>query len=148
VQDVFQDEGARLALTTAATPVPLRPTGEPFTATFAVIVRVWFTVPAAVGEKTTLMVQFEPAARVVPQVPPADPAGRAKVGDEKARAMPVAPALPEFWSVSVRDELVVPVTTLPKASGPPVTVSTAEAGPLNSTAPMSTDPLVFLGFSK
>ena len=57
----------------AATPVPLRPTGEPETATLAVMVSVPDTGPAAVGENTTLMVHEAPAANesgMAPQVPP------------------------------------------------------------------------------
>ena len=58
------------------TPVPLSVTGEPVTATLALIVRLPFTRPVAVGENTTLIVQVLLAASVVPHVPPAAPAGR------------------------------------------------------------------------
>jgi len=59
-----------------ATPVPERETGEPVTVTLPVIVSVAFTVVPAVGEKTTLMVQVAPKAKVAVHVPPAAPAGR------------------------------------------------------------------------
>src|ERR1035441_2026392 len=62
--------GSSVALITAATPVPLSDTGEPATATLAVIGSVAGTEPAAVGLKTTVMVQVVPAAKVAPQVPP------------------------------------------------------------------------------
>jgi len=59
----------------AATPVPLRATGEPVTGTLAVMVNVADAEPAAFGENTTVIVQL-PGANVVVQVPPAAPAGR------------------------------------------------------------------------
>jgi hypothetical protein len=68
--------GVRVALMTAATPVPLRATGEPVIVTLPVIVSVALTSPVAVGENTTLIVQVAPAAKVAVQVPPAAPAGR------------------------------------------------------------------------
>ena len=64
--------GVRVALTTAATPVPLSATGEPVTGTLPVMVTVPFARPGgAVGENVTRMVQLAFAAKVAPQVPPA-----------------------------------------------------------------------------
>src|ERR1700756_2169568 len=56
----FQVVGVNVALITAATPFPLRTTGEPLTVTFAVMVRLPVTAPVAVGENTTLIVQVAP----------------------------------------------------------------------------------------
>ena len=53
-----------------AIPVPLRATGDPVTGTLPAMVRVALTRPVAVGVKTTVMVQLDPAAKVVVQVPP------------------------------------------------------------------------------
>ena len=75
--EVVQVVGVRVAVTTPATPVPLRPTGEPVTVTLPVMVSVAFTRPGAVGENATLIVQVLAPARVPVQVPPAAPAGRA-----------------------------------------------------------------------
>ncbi len=117
--------------------MPLSVTGEPVTVTLAVMVSVAGTAPTAVGENTTLIVQVAPAFRVAPQVPP--PAEREYRGDEKASVIPVPVAVPVLCSVRVCAALVVPVATLPKVNGPPVTLSTAVAGPAaNSTAPAST----------
>jgi hypothetical protein len=69
----LQFVGVRVALTTAATPVPVSVTGEPVIATLEVMVRVELTNPVAVGENTTLMVQLAPAASVAPHVPPPPP---------------------------------------------------------------------------
>jgi hypothetical protein len=113
-----------------ATPVPLKLTGDPVTATLPVIVSVPVTLAAggAMGEKTTLMVQVAPKASVAPHVPPAAPAGLEKRGEEKASAIPVRFAVPVLLSVSVFAALVEPSTTVPKARGPPVTAATARGG--------------------
>jgi len=71
VHVAFHVGGVKLALTVAATPVPLRATGEPLTVTLAVMVTVPVFAPAVVGENVTVIVQLAPAAKVVPQVPPA-----------------------------------------------------------------------------
>jgi hypothetical protein len=66
----LRNVGVRAALSTGATPVPLSPTGEPATVTFAVIVTVPVFEPVVVGENVTVIVQEAPAAKVAPQVPP------------------------------------------------------------------------------
>jgi len=120
-----------------ATPVPLSETGDPVTGTLAVMVAVPVAAPGVVGENTTLIVQVAAAASVAVQVPPAAPAGREN-GAVTATAMAVAPAVPVLCRVSVPGVLVVPSVTLPNASGPPVTLSTAIlAVAWNSTAPIS-----------
>ena len=77
VADGVHVVGVRVALKVGATPVPLSVTGEPLTDTLAVMVAVPVFAPRLDGEKVTLMVQAAPAAKVVPQVPPESPAGRA-----------------------------------------------------------------------
>jgi len=115
------------------------------------MVAVPFAGPVAVGEKTTLIVQFAPAARVPPQLgaPPGNPplAMRA-YGAVTATLMPVRPAPPVLCRVRFWDALVAPTTTFPKASDVGVTLATATEVPANSTAPASTALFVFLGFSK
>ena len=66
--------GLTVAVCVAAMPVPERETGEPVTATLAVMVTVPVEATAVVGEKTTPMVQVEFAASVAAQVPPAQQA--------------------------------------------------------------------------
>src|SRR5581483_2163714 len=66
----------------AATPVPLSATGElattlPPVGAVSVTVTDPLKLPGTVGEKTTLMVQFAPLARLPVQVPPFAPAARA-----------------------------------------------------------------------
>ena len=63
------------AIATAATPVPVRDTGEPLTATLAVIVAVPFAAPRLLGEDLTLIVQVVAASRRS-AVPAGAPAGR------------------------------------------------------------------------
>jgi hypothetical protein len=129
--------GVRPALTTGATPVPVRVTGEPLIATLPVIVAEPVEVTSAVGEKTTLTMQILAGAKVVPQFPPAAPVGREK-GAVITTVIPVSVPAPVLCSVRVREgELVVPVATFPNAIGPPVTLAAAGEGPGNSTAPMS-----------
>ena len=79
-------------------PVPLNPTGEPETATLAVIVAVPLAgAGGAVGEKTTLIVQVDVAARVAVQVPAPPCATVAREnGPVNATMMPVAFAVPVF----------------------------------------------------
>src|SRR5215472_8030251 len=107
-----QTAGARATVT----PLPLRVTGEPLTGTLAVMVKLPVTEPSAVGENTTFIVQFAPAARVAPQL--GAPAGNGptalleKRGDEKASAIPVAVAVPVLCRVRFCDALVVPMRTL------------------------------------
>ena len=136
-----QIAGVRVAPNTAVTPFPVRVTGEPVTATFAVMVSVAFTVPIAVGVNLTLIVQVPAAGgKVAPQVPPAVPPGREKRGEEKASVIPVRFAVPVLCSVRVCDALVVAgvVTPTVNVSGPPVTLAIgAAAAPANSTAPIS-----------
>ena len=108
-----------VALTTGATPVPFSVTGEPVTATLAAMVAVpGFAPGGATGEKTTGIVQVAPALRVAPQVPP-----DREYGPVNVTAMPVNVAVPVLFRVSVCEALVVPSTTLPKFSGPPVTLA-------------------------
>src|SRR5271169_2111423 len=131
---MFHVTGVRVAASTGVTPVPLSATGEPVTATLAKMVSVPDAAPVAVGVNTTLMVQVAPVARVVVQVPP----DREKTVDEKARVIPVPAAVPVLCSVRVRAALAKPTAWLPKASGPPVTLSVATgATEPNSTAPGS-----------
>jgi hypothetical protein len=88
---VFHVAGARLALVTAATPVPLNVTGDPVTATLAAIESVPLAAPGgATGENVTVIVQVLPAARVAPHVPPA----RANLADEDVITIPVRFAPP------------------------------------------------------
>ena len=131
-------------------PMPLRATGEPVTVVLAVIANVPFTVPMAVGLKTTLMVQVAVATVRVPvQVPPAAPAGREKLDGENTRVMPVTSPVPVLFNTSCMDALVAPGATLLKLSGPPLTLATGVfGGRTYSTAPMSTALLVFLVLPK
>jgi hypothetical protein len=130
----LQVAGVRVALMIGAVPVPLSETGEPVTFTLAKMVTFPLTAPIAVGVKTTVMVQVEPVFKVVPQVPP----DCEKTVDEKTGVMPVPGAVPVLCNVRVCAALVVPVDTLPNASGPPVTLSVATgAVEPNSTAPGS-----------
>ena len=92
--------GLTVAVCVATTPVPERATGEPVTATLAVMVTFPVEATAVAGEKTTLMVQVELAAKVAAQVPPAVPVGLEK-GAVTATVMPVAPTPPALDSVSV-----------------------------------------------
>lgn len=78
------------------TPVPLRETGEPLTATLAVMVTLPATGPGAAGENTMLIVQLPPAVNVVPQEPPE----RAN-GAVTETEIPVAVAPPLLYRVSV-----------------------------------------------
>jgi len=71
------DVGVSVAAGAPATPVPVRATGDPVTATFAAIVAVPATAPSAVGENATLIVQVLFGGKALPHVPPAVPAGRA-----------------------------------------------------------------------
>src|SRR5712671_5220422 len=72
VAEGLQLVGASAALTTRATPVPERPTGEPVTGTLAVMVTDPVAAPSTVGEKDTVIVHVAAAGgRVAPQVPPA-----------------------------------------------------------------------------
>src|SRR5258707_13041123 len=77
----LQVAGVRVAVRTGVTPVPLRPTGEPVTATLALMVNVPVDAPAAVGVNTTLIVQLPVTTLRVagagPQVPPPPPVARA-----------------------------------------------------------------------
>jgi hypothetical protein len=135
--------GLTLALEVEAIPVPVRVTGEPVTATFAVMVAVPVAAPVAVGENTTAMVQVAAGASVAVQVPP-----DWENGAVTTTAIPVRLAPPVLCSVRVCAALVVPVVWLPKANGPPVTLAIAVAAPTYSTAPASTKLLVFLALPK
>jgi hypothetical protein len=112
----------------------------------AVIAAFPLAGPVVVGEKTTLIVQVVPAARVAPQLPP--PVVGLENGPVNATAMPVAPAPPVLCSVSAWVALVVPCTVLENVSEVGVTFRTAMLGTWNSTAPASTELLVFLGLPK
>jgi hypothetical protein len=118
------------------TPVPLRDTGEPVTATLAVIVALPVVGPLAVGANTTLIVQEAPAASVPVQEPAAVPVGREK-GAVTTIVMPVADPPPVLLNVRVFAALVVPSVTLPKDSDVGETASTAFGGGMTSTAPTS-----------
>ena len=106
--------GLTLAVGAGGVPVPLRATGEPLTGTLPVMDSVPLTDPVIVGEKTTLIVQVAPPARLVPQVPPAAPVGREYTVDENVREIAVRFAPPLFDSVSVWGVLLLPVATEPK----------------------------------
>jgi len=140
--------GETLAVRVTADPVPLSETGEPETVTLAAIESVPVKEPAVIGENTTLIVQVEAAFNVMPQVPPAVPAGRAN-GAVAVIVMPVRLAVPTLCSTSCCGALAEPVPTVPNANGPPETFATAVAAPgTNSTAPASTNPFVFRGVPK
>src|ERR1700692_3479907 len=95
----------------AATPAPVSATGEPVTVyPVEVMAMEPVAAPTAVGEKVTVMVQFAPAAKVVPHPPGA----RAK-GPVTAIVMLVNAAPPVFVSVTFCDPLVELTTTFPKA---------------------------------
>jgi hypothetical protein len=132
--DVIAGVGAEMPTIAAAVPVPLSVTGEPVTVALEVIVSVALINPTAVGENTTVIVQ-DPAigVNVVPQVPPA----RENRGDENASAIPVTSTVPVLLRVRVRAALVPPCGTLPKFSGPPVTLAARITLLPNSTAPIS-----------
>jgi hypothetical protein len=117
-----------------AVPVPVRATGEPTTGTFAVMVAVPVALPAAVGEKTTTMVQVDAGLRVAPQVPPPAPA-TLENGAVTTTLMPVTARVPVLDSVSVCCPLVVVTGTLPNATEVGVTAATAAAASWISTAP-------------
>jgi hypothetical protein len=139
--------GARTPLTTGATPVPVRVTGEPATVTLPVIVAVPVEVASAVGENTTLIMQMLAGAKVVPQFPPAANGGREK-GAVITTVIPVSVPAPVLCRMRVRATLVEPVPTFPNASGPPVTLAVALGGAGNSTAPMSNPGPCGRGFPK
>jgi hypothetical protein len=87
----------RVALRTAATPVPLSATGEPETGTFAVIVTVPVAGVVLAGVNTTVIVQVAAAGvSVTPQVPPA-----LEKGAVTTTLMPVRSAVPVLCSVRV-----------------------------------------------
>lgn len=110
------DVGLTLAVKVAAAPVPVNCTGEPVMGALPVRVSDPLSGPEAVGVKTTPMVQFAPAARVVVQVPAAAPAARAYMVVEKPRVRPVRLAPPELVRVRFLADVVLPTPTLPKAS--------------------------------
>jgi hypothetical protein len=130
-----RDVGVTLAIGAAVKPVPVSCTAEPVTvALLPVMVTVPVAAPAAVGEKRTLMVQVAATVRVPPQDPPA----RTK-GAVTTTLMPVKVAVPVLLRVRVCEALLVPVATFPKARDVGVTLTIgAAAGPVYSTAPMST----------
>jgi hypothetical protein len=139
------DVGVTVTPIGGATPVPVRPTGEPVivAAVAEMVILVLYATGGAVGLNTTLMVHvvgaaIVPAPRVAPQVPPAAPAGRAN-GDGMATAIP-ASAAPGLLRVSVCGALVVPSATFPKLNDVGVTdgLRSGLLEPWNSTAPMST----------
>jgi len=132
--------GVRVALMMGATPVPLSVTGEPVTATVDVRVSEPPARPFAVGLNTTFMVQLAPAAKPAAKVAAVHepPDWENSLDPEMARVIAAEAAAPLLVNVSVFAALVVPVTTFPKANGPPVTASTGTGGvDPNSTAPGS-----------
>ena len=145
-------------LSATATPVPPRITCEPLTAALPVIVSAPLKALSALGENTTLIVQVPAGAKAVPQVPARSPAARLKRGaavpfEANASVMPVRAAVPVLCKVSViGSRVVVLFATLPKFSGPPVTLATAAGVPPdpapNSTAPESTALLVLRALPK
>ena len=142
----LQFAGVRLALTTGATPVPVRVTGEPVTATLAVIVAEPVAGVVDVGVNVTVMVQVPATGvRVAVQVPPA-----LANGAVTTTVMPVKLAVPVLCRVRVCGALVVPTATPVNVKGPPVTLAMATEvpPPTNSTAPESTAPFVFLEVPK
>ena len=117
----LQVVGVRVAVLIAATPVPLNATGDPTTGKLPLIVRLPVAAPVAVGLNTTLMVQVAPLASVAAQVPPAVARANCAVntsGKVKVNAPPEV-----LLTMSCIDALVVPATTFPNASGPPVTAT-------------------------
>jgi hypothetical protein len=107
--------GLTVAVRVTAVPVPVRETGEPVTVTLAEIVAVPIEATTVFGEKTTLMVQVEPADRAAAQVPPAVPVGLAN-GAVTATTMPVAFAPPVLESEMVCAALVLPASVFGNAS--------------------------------
>ncbi len=104
-------------------PVPVRATvcGEP--AALLMMLRVPVRVPAVVGEKVTEMMQFAPAATLVPQV-----LVSAKSPEAEMDVMFKA-AWPELVKVTVWAVLIVPVSCEAnvRLAGDSVTEGTAEA---------------------
>jgi hypothetical protein len=125
---------------TGATPVPVRPTGDPEIVTLPVMDAVPVDAPRAVGEYVTRIVQVEVAARVPPHVPPALANGAVTV-----TVIPVKLAPPVLFRVRVCAALVAPTATLPNANDVGVTLPTAAV--TNLIAPISIAALlVFLRF--
>jgi hypothetical protein len=60
--------GAKLTVVSAATPVPVKVTVFGLSLTLSEMLRIPLRVPVVVGVKTTLTVQFIPAATLVPQL--------------------------------------------------------------------------------
>jgi hypothetical protein len=139
--------GDTVAVWVTAAPVPLSETGEPATATLAVMVAVPVAAPVAVGVNTTLMVQVVVAAKVAPHVPPAAPVGLEN-GTLTATEIPVAPAVPVLDSVSCCEALVLPSTVLGNVRDVGATLRIAITGAWNSTAPASTALFAFLELPK
>src|SRR5882672_2387987 len=93
-----------------ATPAPLNCTGEPTTVTLATKTAVPVAAPTAVGVNTTLIVQFAPAASVVPQL--GAPPGKVPVVIREnepvnVTPMPVSVALPVLCKVRFCEALGV-----------------------------------------
>src|SRR5258708_25671566 len=70
IADVVSVVGVSVAAITGVIPVPLSPTGEPATATLAVMVTVPVFAPVVVGENAMVIVQVAPAFKAAKQVPP------------------------------------------------------------------------------
>jgi hypothetical protein len=142
--------GAEKPTTALASPVPVSVTAEPVTGTLAVMVTVPPAGPTAVGANATLIVQFAPADKVVPQF--GAPAGNGVAvktrvnGALTVMLIVVAPAVPELLSVRFWVALVVPVPTLPNARdvGATLSIAVVVPAPVNSIAPASTEPFAFL----
>ena len=95
--------GVRVAVVTAAIPVPDRATGEPLTATPAEMVRLPDFKPVEVGLNTIPIVQLVLPARVKPALAPQVPlfpVARA-YDPENERLIPVADDPPVLLSVTV-----------------------------------------------
>jgi hypothetical protein len=99
--------GAKLTADPAATPVPAKVTVFGPSGTLSEILRLPLRVPAAVGVKTTLTVQFFPAATLVPQL-------LVCVKSPLAAILEIfSVALPLLVRITVCAALVVPTGCLP-----------------------------------
>jgi hypothetical protein len=114
--------GERLAVVVDSVPVPVRPTVCGLPEALSLTLKLPVRVPDAVGVNVTLMVQFPPAARELPQL---------LVSAKSPLAMMlliVRVALPVLESVTVCAALVVPTVWLEKVSELGETLATG-AGP-------------------
>jgi hypothetical protein len=115
--------GDRVADADGAPPVPVSTAVAGLASSVPVTDSVAERTPVAVGLNVTLMVQFAPAAKVVPQVPPAVKGGRtntpAVVGmiGVTVMLMPVSGTVPVLANVAVCGALVVRIVSTGNAVG-------------------------------